>query len=295
MYVNLEPCSHHGKTPPCTDQVIKSGIKRLVVGMIDPNPKVAGSGIKKIKEAGIQIASGVLEEDCKRLNEIFIKHITQNKPFLAVKTAITIDGKIASRTLSSKWITSERAREEVQRLRNKYDAVLTGSGTVMADDPSLTCRMKGGRNPVRVVIDSMLKTSPRSRVYIDDGTRVILAVSEPANMDKLVKYPDNVEILSCPSGENSKIDLIYLQYALHKKEIYSIMAESGGILNGALLKACLIDKFYFFMAPKIIGDNMAKSFIEGFEINDINDSIKLEFGSIKELSPDIMFQGYTLR
>ncbi|HBH18514.1 MAG TPA: bifunctional diaminohydroxyphosphoribosylaminopyrimidine deaminase/5-amino-6-(5-phosphoribosylamino)uracil reductase RibD, partial [Cyanobacteria bacterium UBA9579] len=148
LYINLEPCSHFGKTPPCVNKVIESGIKRLVIGMVDPNPLVAGEGIRRAKEAGIEVTIGILEKECKKLNEIFIKHVTQKQPFIAIKTASTIDGKIATKTGSSKWITSDLARLEVQGLRKKYDAILTGSGTVIADNPSLTCRIPGGRNPV---------------------------------------------------------------------------------------------------------------------------------------------------
>lgn len=286
LYVNLEPCSHFGKTPPCVNKVIESGIKRLVVGMVDPNPLVAGEGIRKAKEAEIEVTVGVLEKECRKLNEIFIKYVTQKQPFIAIKTASTIDGKIATKTGSSKWITSDLARLEVQGLRKKYDAILTGSGTVIADNPSLTCRIPGGRNPVRIIIDSELKTSPDSKVYQNDGTRVIIAASENNKT-----YPDNVEILQCPLI-NGKIDLHYLINKLYEDKIASVLIEAGGILNGAFIKNSLVDKFYFFIAPKILGDNQAKSTVESFDITNINESLNLEFDEIKSLPPDIMVEGY---
>ena len=292
LYVNLEPCSHFGKTPPCAERIIESGIKRIVVGIIDPNSLVAGQGINKIKEAGIEVTVGILEQECKKLNEIFIKFITQKKPFIAIKTASTIDGKIATKTKSSKWITSNPSREEVQVLRNKYDAILTGSGTVLADNPSLTCRIENGKNPVRIIIDSKLKTSPDSQVYHNDDTRVIIAASSFVNEDRIRLYPKNVEILRCPIVFNNKIDLEYLINKLYHEKIASILVEAGGYLNGTLIKNNLVDKFYFFIAPKILGDRDAFSFVEGFDIQDINNSLNLRFDEIKFLPPDVMIEAY---
>jgi len=292
IYVSLEPCSHWGKTPPCADLIIEKGLKKLVVGMVDPNPVVAGRGIERCKNAGIEVITGVLEDECKKLNEIFIKHITQKKPFVAIKTACTMDGKIATKTGSSKWITSENARNEVQRLRNKYDAILTGSGTVIADNPSMNCRMEKGRNPVRIVVDSELKTSPDSKIYNNDNTRVIIAVKQDINEEKIKQYPENVEFIKCTPNQDGKVDLKYLINKLYETGITSILVEAGGILNGQLVKSGLVDKIYMFMAPKILGDSEGKSFIEGFDIKDINDSLGLKFDAIKEYSPDILVEGY---
>lgn len=292
IYVSLEPCSHFGKTPPCADLIIEKGFKKAVIGMVDPNAKVAGNGIKKLEKAGIEVETGILENECKKLNEIFIKHIVLKKTFVAIKTASTIDGKIASKTGSSKWITSEKARIEVQRLRNKYDAILTASGTVIADNPSLTCRSENGRSPIRVIIDSKLKTSPDSKVYMDDGTRVIVATTRQ-NIDKnSKKFPDFIEFIACPLTCQNQINLNYLIEQLYQKGIYSIMIEAGGKLNGGFIKAGLVDKFYFFVAPKILGDNDGFSLIDGFNITDINESIKLKFDNIKQFSPDIMIEAY---
>lgn len=291
IYVNLEPCSHFGRTPPCIDKVIESGIKRLVVGMVDPNPLVKGKGIQKAHAAGIEVRVGVLEHEAIKLNEIFIKSITKEYPFIAIKTASTIDGKIATKTLSSKWITSSAAREEVQKLRNRYDAVLTGSGTVIADNPSLNCKMKNGRNPVRIIIDSRLKTPPESNVYANDGIRVIIAASESIDDKKTKFYPQNVEILKCPTDKD-KINLDYLVNKLYKSGITSILVEAGGKLNGAFIKNKLADKFYFFLAPKILGDIHALSMVESFNIKNIDECLNIRFDEIKQLSPDIMIEGY---
>lgn len=286
IFVSLEPCSHYGKTPPCADLIIKKGIKKAVIGCKDPHPKVNGGGIKKLKDAGIEVITGVLEKECTTLNEIFFKNLSHNRPFIAIKTAATLDGKIATKTGSSKWITSEKAREHVQKLRNKYDAILTGSGTVIADNPSLTCRMNQGRNPIRVVIDSMLKTPIDCKVYKNDGTKVYLACAQDTP-DKV--YGDNVELIRCPLF-NGKVDLEFLTAQLFEKGIRSILIEAGGMLNGAFIKAGLADKLYQFIAPKILGDVEAKGFVEGFDVSDINDGLKLEIVSVQSFAPDILVE-----
>jgi len=306
IYVNLEPCSHYGKTPPCIDRIIKEKIKTLVVGMTDPNPLVSGKGIQKAKDAGIEVIEDVLTKECEKINEIFIKNITQKQPFISVKTASTIDGKIATSTGSSKWITSEAAREEVQRLRNKYDVIITSSNTVIADNPNLTCRQKGYRNPVRVIIDSQLRTPPDSKVYNDDGAKIIIVVSEKVDKIKFKFYPEYIDIMKCPLNKNNKIDLEYLTQKLYEQGINSvsqskipvndkisgILIEAGGNLNGAFLKYNLIDKVYFFIAPKITGDVSCKNSFEGFKIENISESTGFTFGSIKNFTPDIMIEGY---
>ena len=288
IFVSLEPCSHYGKTPPCADLIIAKGIKKAVIGCVDPNPIVAGRGIQKLKDAGIEVITGVLEEECKKLNEIFIKNQLEQKPFAAIKTAATLDGRIATKTGSSKWITSDKAREYVQKLRNKYDAILTGSGAVIADNPSLTCRMKNGVNPVRVVLDSNALTQPDSKVFNNDGTRVFLAVFEGTDTSK---YPENVEIIYCPkNSESGKIDLLFLTEALYQKGIRSILIEAGGVLNAAFIKAGLCDKLYQFAAPKILGDNNGRSFADGFDITDINDCVQLKIERVKMFEPDVLIE-----
>ncbi len=294
LFINLEPCCHYGKTPPCTDRVIASGIKRLVIGMTDPNPVVSCKGLEIVRKAGIEVKQGVLEEECLKLNEIFVKNMTKKELFIALKSAITLDGKIASRTGSSKWITSEKARGEVQKLRNKYDAILTGSGTVIKDNPSLTCRMKNGRNPVRIILDTELSTFPDSKVYFDDGTKVLIACSDKVSKDKLKAYPKNAGFVFCPV-ENGRLSLSYLTAELYKKGIMSILVEAGGTLNGSFLKEGFVDKFYIFTAPKILGDKEALNFVEGFAPENINESLNFRFDKIKALGIDLFVEAYPLR
>ncbi|MBR6163612.1 bifunctional diaminohydroxyphosphoribosylaminopyrimidine deaminase/5-amino-6-(5-phosphoribosylamino)uracil reductase RibD [bacterium] len=285
LIVNLEPCCHYGKTPPCTDIIIESGIKKVVVGMRDVNPIVAGKGIKQLQNSGIEVVEGVLENECKKLNEIFIKNQTEKKPFILIKSAVTLDGKIATKTNSSKWITGERARREVQRIRNLYDAILTSSNTVLSDNPSLTARIKGGKNPVRVVLDRHLKTSPSAKVYNDDGTKVFLFTSQKNNK----KYPKNVCVKRVSEDKNG-LDLNEIVSELWEEGIRSILVEAGGKLNGAFVKEGLADKLVLFVAPKILGDKKGKSFVEGFDIDDINNSQILDMVSVKRFEPDLMIE-----
>lgn len=288
IIVNLEPCSHFGKTPPCADLIIKYGLKKVVIGCVDPNPEVSGKGIEKLKDAGIEVETGVLEKECKALNEIFFKNQIQSLPFIAIKTATTMDGKIATKTGSSKWITGEKARADVQRLRNKYDAILTGSNTIKIDNPSLTCRKPKGQNPIRIIIDSKLKTNPKSKVYNDDGIKVYVAIGENIEQKGFSK---NIEFIKCPLI-NEKIDLNFLTLKLYEKGIRSVLIEAGGDLNGAFIKAKLVDKIYHYFAPKILGDKDAKNFIEGFNINNINKCLKLALKSVKKLDSDILTESY---
>jgi len=293
IYVNLEPCFHQGRTPPCIDRIIKEKIAVLVIGMTDPNPKVAGKSIEKARNAGITVIEKILEKECLKLNEIFVKNITENKPFISIKTASTMDGKIATSTGSSKWITSEAAREEVQDIRNRHDAIITGSNTVIKDNPSMTCRKEGGKNPVRIVIDSNLATSPDSKIYDNDGTKIIIATSEQVDKTFAKTYPEHVEILFCPLSLNGKINLEFLVENLHKeKQISSILIESGGNLNAAFLEQNLVDKIYFFLAPKLLGDKNGVNSFEGLAVKEISECKNFQFGEIKSFAPDIMIEGY---
>ena len=285
LIVNLEPCSHYGKTPPCADLIIQRGIKKVIIGMIDPNPIVSGNGIKKLKQAGIEVLTGILEDECKILNEIFIKNQTQNLPFITIKTATTLDGKIATKTGNSKWITDEFSRNEVQKLRNKYDAILTSSSTVLIDNPSLTCRLKNGKNPIRIIIDTNLKTSPEANVYKNDGTKVIIITTENR------KNHDNIKYIQCPS-KNSMIDLAQAVKLLYNEGIKSILVEAGAKLNNAFIQENIADKLIQFIAPKILSDNTAFSFSEGCSRKNILECNDLKLLSTKKLKSDIMVVGY---
>lgn len=285
IIVNLEPCSHHGKTPPCADLLIEKGFKRVICGLVDPNPEVAGQGIERLKKAGIEVIVGVLEDECRELNKIFLKNQIKKEVYIAIKTATTLDGKIATKTGNSKWITDEKSRAEVQKLRNKYDAILTSSKTVLADNPSLTCRMKNGRNPVRIVVDTNLSTSPDAKVYNNDGTRVILLTSK-----KDAEFPAHVEVVVCPQ-KNGHVDLKFAMQKLFEMKIRSVLVEAGGTLNKAFIEEKLPDELIQFIAPKILGDKTGINFVEGFKRNEISSCNNLTMVSTKKLKNDIMVVG----
>lgn len=264
LIVNLEPCSHYGKTPPCTDLIIERGIKRVVIGMHDVNPKV--DGIKKLKNAGIEVIDGVLEKECRQLNEIFIKNMTQNKPFIAIKTATTLDGKIATSNGSSKWITSENARAEVKKIRNRYDAIMTTSATILADNPTMEHRKK-------IILDRELRTNPNAKIY--------------QSGEIYIYNKNNTPII------DNKLDLEFIFNNVYEQGIKSILIESGGQLNGETLK--FTDKIYHFIAPKITGDNSSKSCFDYRHIEDINNSLQFKINSIKNFDPDILLTYYPNR
>lgn len=290
IIVNLEPCSHYGKTPPCADLIIEKGIKRVVIGMVDPNSKVAGNGIKKLREAGIEVITGILEEKCLELNEIFVTNHTQKRAFVTIKTATTLDGKVATKTGSSQWITDEYSRYEVQKLRNKYDAILTSSATVIKDNPSMTCRMKNGRNPVRIVLDTNLSTPKSSKIYNNDGTRIIVIIGENVPDYKIEEHSPNVEFIKCPT-KNNHIDIKEALKLLYNKGIMSILIEAGGTLNNTFIQENAVDKLIQFIAPKILADNKGISFVDGCNRSDIKDCNNLTIISTKCLKNDIMITG----
>lgn len=276
LIVNLEPCSHHGKTPPCADLIIERGLKKVVIGMQDVNPIVAGNGINKLQKAGIEVISGIMEEECKKLNEIFIKNMTQNKCFIAIKTATTLDGKIATSNGSSKWITSSAAREKVKEIRNCYDAIMTTSSTILADNPTMLHRKK-------IILDRRLKTNLEAPIYKNGE---IYLFNETLDM-----FEGGVNFIKTPVKAN-KLDLEFVFERAYELGIKSILIESGGILNGSALK--YTDKIYHFIAPKITGDNSSLSCFNFQKINDINNSLNFEIESIEHFEPDILLTYYPI-
>ncbi len=287
IIVNLEPCSHYGKTPPCADLIIEKGIKKVVIGTLDPNPIVAGNGVKKLKNAGIEVITGILENECRELNEIFFKNQLEKAPFITIKTATTLDGKIATKTGSSKWITDEFSRYEVQKLRNKYDAILTSSATVIKDNPSMTCRMKNGRNPVRIVIDTKLSTPKNSKIYNNDGTKVFIVVGENVSDKKIKEHTKNAEFIKCPL-KDEHVDMKKAVELLYNQRIKSILVEAGSKLNNTFVQEKLADRLIQFIAPKILADKDGVSFIQGCERNEIAECNNLIFVSTKRLKSDII-------
>lgn len=276
LIVNLEPCSHHGKTPPCADLIIERGLKKVVIGMQDVNPIVAGNGINKLQKAGIEVISGIMEEECKKLNEIFIKNMTQNKCFIAIKTATTLDGKIATSNGSSKWITSSTAREKVKEIRNCYDAIMTTSSTILADNPTMLHRKK-------IILDRRLKTNLEAPIYKNGE---IYLFNETLDM-----FEGGINFIKTPVKAN-KLDLEFVFERAYELGIKSILIESGGILNGSALKYA--DKIYHFIAPKITGDNSSLSCFNFQKINDINNSLNFKIESIEHFEPDILLTYYPI-
>lgn len=274
LIVNLEPCSHHGKTPPCADLIIERGLKRVVIGMQDVNPIVAGNGIKKLKNAGIEVVEHVLEDECKILNEVFIKNMTQKKVFVAIKTATTLDGKIATQNGSSKWITSEKAREEVKVIRNRYDAIMTSSATILADNPTMLHRKK-------IILDRKLRTNLEAPIYKNGEIYLF--------NDSLDMFEGGVNFIKTPVHDD-KLDLEFVFNKAYELGIKSVLVESGGHLAGSVLKYA--DKIYHFIAPKITGDNSSLSCFDFQQIDDINKSLNFKFSDIKSFEPDILVTYY---
>lgn len=287
LIVNLEPCSHHGKTPPCADLIIEKGIKTLVFGMKDPNPNVSGNGAQKCKNAGIEVIENVLRDECLKLNEIFIKNVTQKKVFVAIKTATTMDGKIATKTGDSKWITSEKARKEVQKIRNRYDAIMTTSSTIIKDNPSMTCRLKNGKNPIKIILDRELKTSPDSKIYTSSGEKAYIFADEDLASSKTLATPTDVVVIKCKT-HNCKLDLAFIFNLLFELGIRSVLVEAGGTLNGEVVSKDFADKIYHFVAPKILGDKEGISAFEGRNIDKISDTIDFQIENVYSFSPDIL-------
>ena len=295
LYVNLEPCSHYGRTPPCAESIIKSGIREVVISMIDPNPKVAGRGIQMLQQAGIKVTAGVLESEARKLNEIFIKYISSDSPFVIMKTAMTLDGKIASVTGDSKWISCEESRSSVHWLRQRVSAIMVGSGTIIKDNPALTTRLPSGagKDPIRIIIDS------RGRIPLDcmavsetSSARVILATSTHIDSWKeeaFVKKGVHVIKADSPDGH---VDLSKLMQVLHALEIDSVLLEGGGGLNAAALDAGIVDKVMAFIAPKIIGGQQAVTPVEGQGIPLMQNAFSLSDISASQSGMDILIEGY---
>lgn len=280
LVVNLEPCSHYGKTPPCADLIIEYGIKRVVIGMRDVNPIVAGNGIRKLKDAGIEVIENILEKECKTLNEVFIKNMVNHQPFVAIKTAATLDGKIAAYNGNSKWITSEKARSEVKVIRNMYDAILTSSSTVIADDPSM-------EHKCNIIIDRKLKTLQKDyKIY--KNKRVIVFYDEQI---ELPESDMSAEFIKAPVKDGA-VDLKFVLNKLYDLGIKSVLIEAGGRLNGAALK--YVDKVYHFIAPKILGDNSGLSCFNYRKADSINLCEKFYIDSIKTFEPDILLTYYPI-
>lgn len=293
LYVTLEPCSHYGRTGPCAKAVAEAGIRRVVIGMKDPNPLVAGRGIKILEDAGIEVRCGVLEQEAIRLNEVFLHWIPEKMPFVILKTAMSLDGKIATRTGESQWITGEASRLYVHELRDRYDGILVGIGTVLADNPSLTTRLPDhtGKNPVRIIVDSQARTPLGAKVLTDGQARTIVVVTERAPKARVEAIRKaGAEVLVAGSGE--QVDLRWMMQKLGAMEITSILVEGGGTINDALLREGLVDKVLAFVASKLIGGREAKTPVEGEGFASLQDAVQLDRLSAEPMGGDILLSGY---
>lgn len=291
LYVTLEPCCHEGKTPPCTQAILESGISRVVVGTRDPNPLVCGKGIAILKQHGIQVTEGVLEEKCKRLNEVFFHYIQTKRPFVIMKYAMTLDGKIAAYTGLSKWITGEQAREHVQFSRRRYTAIMVGSNTIIKDNPSLTCRLENARNPVRILCDTRLRIPIKSKVVQTANEIPTYLATGCIDTAQLKPYQKaGCKILSLPTRDGH-IDLMLLMQLLGESGIDSILLEGGGELNFSALQSGIVNRIQAYIAPKLLGGSDAVTAVEGKGIADPKDAFELEKLELTRLGADIMLEG----
>ena len=294
LYINLEPCCHYGKTPPCTEAIIKAGVKRVVVGMVDPNLLVKGKGLRELKARGIEIKLGILGEKCTKLNEPYIKYITRGLPFVILKSAMSLDGKIATRSGDSKWITSKTSRKYARRLRGQVDGILVGIDTVLQDDPELLSDYSV-KKPIRVVLDSHLRIPLDARV-LNSRAPTIVATQKKADKKKIDNLEARgVEVLRIPRWKKHPergLDLEHLMKRLAKRGIASLLIEGGGKVNASALELGLVDKVIFFIAPKIIGGKDSVTPVEGEGVDKIGQAMKLKDIKFRRLGPDILFEGY---
>ena len=296
MYVTLEPCCHYGRTPPCTKALIKAGIKEVFVAMLDPNPLVAGKGETELEKAGITVNVGSHENEAREIIEAYCKYITRKIPFITAKFAMSLDGKIATRTGDSKYISGDESRRHVHSLRFVHDAIMVGVNTVLNDDPQLTvrCCINGGlphRQPLRIVVDAEAKTPASARIFHEPG-KVLIAVGENASTDRKYDYEQlGADVIVLPV-KKGLVDLASLLQSLGDRQITSVLVEGGGTLLGTLFDAGMVDKVIAFIAPVIIGGKKALTPVAGKGVESVIDSIKLERVSFSPFGSDIMISGY---
>ncbi len=294
-FVTLEPCSHHGRTPPCTDALLAAGVRRVVAAMTDPDPRVGGRGLERLRAGGVEVAVGVGEAEARALNAAYLKHRTTGLPWVVLKTAMTLDGKIATETGDSRWITSPVARRAVHRqLRDRADAILTGVGTVLADDPALTTRLahKEGRNPWRIVVDSRLRTPPGAQMVrqtVEDGKTILAttAVSDPARRDALLA--SGCQVIVCESDDAGRVSLPDLMRRLGTRgDIIGVLVESGDALAASLLSANLVDRWVCYIAPKVVGGRTAPGPVGELGVALMRGARAVSFRQVRRCGPDIV-------
>ena len=287
MYVNLEPCSHWGRTPPCTERIVEAGVREVIIGTEDPNPLV--DGFKELKFRGLKTKIGILEKEAKKLNEVYMKYMRTKKPFIIIKVAMSADGRIATKTGDSKYITSKEARAYVHHLRTEVDAVMVGLNTVLRDNPELTPRLVKGKDSMKIVVDSTLKI-PKNCSLMKNPAKLIVATTSKASKNAIKKLQQKGVTIIITKSKNGMVDLQDLVKQLGRHEIASIMIEGGSELNSTAIKAGVVDKIFIFTAPKIIGNGLGA--IGNLGINKIDKAINLKNSVAKKIGNDILIEGY---
>ena len=293
LYVNLEPCCHVGRTPPCTDAIIQSGVTRVFIGMKDPNKLVKGKGIRILKAAGIKVSAGLMKKDCEKLNEVFVKVMKTGMPFVTVKTAMSLDGKIATREGDSRWISGVKSRDFVHELRNQNDAILVGTNTILKDNPQLTCRLKKkrGRHPARIILDRRNRIPLTAKVFTNSQTQRVVYVSGSklsTKREQLLKTK-NIEVLKVKTLK-SGFDLKQLMKLLAQKELNSILIEGGGEINSSALEAGIVDRVFAFISPILVGGQQAPSPIGGEGVAKITKAMRLGNMKVIPIGDDLMVE-----
>ena len=292
MYVTLEPCCHHGRQPPCTDAILESGIRRVVVGSGDPNPLVAGKGIRILREHGVEVTEGVLKDECDAVNEIFFHYIQTGTPYVVMKYAMTLDGKIAAYTGRSRWITGEEARAHVHALRGDLFGIMAGVGTVLADDPLLTCRLPGTRNPVRIICDTNLRTPLDSKIAATAAEVPTIIATASQDREAICRYEEKgCRILQIPKAETGSIDLKELMRKLGSEKIDSILLEGGGTLNWSALESGIVNRVMAYISPKLFGGRDAKTPVEGQGVTAPPSAFHLKNTTVTRLGEDYLIEG----
>lgn len=290
IYVTLEPCCHYGKTPPCTEAIIEQKIAKVVIGSRDPNPKVAGKGAEILRCAGIEVVEDFMRDECDKLNDVFFHYITKKTPYVVMKYAMTADGKIATKTGASKWITGEKSRAEVQKMRHRYMGIMVGIQTVLADNPMLNTRVDGFKSPVRIICDSHLRIPLDSKICQTAGEyKTIIAYCDGREEKKRALLNNGVSLIQCPNHEG-KINLVFLMEELGRQGIDSILLEGGGTLNESALRAGIVKRLMVFVAPKIFGGEKSMSPVRGIGVNVPDESVKLKLVNVTQIDEDLLLE-----
>lgn len=292
LYVTLEPCSHQGRTGPCTEAIIAAGIARVFVGTEDPNPRVAGCGIRRLREAGIVVEVGLCGGECRHLIAPFAKHVTTGLPFVILKSAVTLDGQTATATGDSQWISNSCSRRQVHRLRNRVDAIMVGIGTVLRDDPQLTTRIVGGRDPLRVVVDSHLRTpTSAALLHLDSPAETLVAHLAGADLAARRRLAAEGAVLLEVAERDGRVDLEDLLVKLGKRGVQSLLVEGGARLNTGFFEAGLIDRMIVFIAPKLLGGCGGFGIFAGQGVSRLADALRLGDIRMQSFGDDVMIEG----